>query len=390
MRRPRLLLLAGLLPLAACTSFAAPGTAASTSPSSSSAAPSGTGELAVTDETDLGTPADTVTAARVVVGADGEVSTLLVGAQTASVRTGDASTSVSGTVLSDLVATATGPVGITLTAAAVPADPVLGVLPFGTAGTPNGDGVSPAPVPLSPEQTAPRGLPVYAAPSPDGDVLYVLAESTDGVGAVVVAVDPATGALQDSAAVDTGFADVTALALSGLVVTADGDLVVGLSLDSTDDRAAGGTASPLLRLDADLRPSGRVVDAQPGRQRAPLLALATDDRGEPVALVADPEAGLSLVRPDLDTGTSSTSPVAGPDAGDRAGSLAFADGTAVAGVLDQDSPTVAVARGEDDPVLLALCDEGAGDALAVTAGPAEGTFLVAGTCAGTTRLWTLG
>ncbi len=275
---------------------------------------------------------------------------------------------------------------VTLTAEPAGPDPVLGILPLPSTGTPNGDGVAPAPVPLSPPQTAPRGLPVYAALSPSGDVLYVLAESGDRVGAVVYAVDPATGALQNSAAVDTGFSDVTALTLGGLAVTADGDLVVGLSLDSRDERAAGGTAAPLLRLTPGLRPSGQVVDAQRGSGRATIVGVAADPAGTVLALV-DTTDGLHLVTPDPDAGTATADPLAG-EGQRRGGGLAVQGGRAVATLLDLDAPTVAVQGlgGATGSGTLRLC-EGSGDALAVAA-TAEG-FLVAGTCNGRTQLWEL-
>ncbi|KQS69171.1 hypothetical protein [Modestobacter sp. Leaf380] len=395
MRRPPLLLLAGVLPLTACTSFAASSPAAST-PSGSSATTTATpttpttpaGDLEVLDETDLGTAATGVTAARVVVSPDGTPTTLVVSASTSAVRTGGTTTLVEGTVLADLVATARGTVAVTLTAEAAPTDPVLGVLPLAAAEAPNGDGVTAAPVPLSPEQTAPRGLPVFAALSPGGDVLYVLAESTDAVGATVYAVDPTTGALQDSAEVDTGFTDVTALALGGLAVTGDGDLVVGLSLDSDDPLAGGGTAAPLLRLDADLRPSGVPVDTQEGAERAEVLAVTADAGGGPLAVVSDARSGLRLVDPDLDAGTTTDEQVAGADVATRAGSLAADADRAVVALLDQEQPTVAVVPSDGSPATtLQLCAD-AGDALSVST-TGDG-FVVLGTCDGATVLWTLG
>ncbi len=395
MRRPRLLLLAGLLPLTACTSFAdtapaassgsATSAATSTAPSSS-AAPAG--DLAVTDQTDLGTAADTVTAARVVVDDAGTPTTLVVGAEQATVRSDLTTTSVSGTQVTDLAATATGTVGVTLTADTVSPDPLLGLYLLNASTDANGDGLPGRPVPLSPEQAAPRSLPAYAAASPDGDVLYVLAESSDGVGAEVYAVDPTTGELQDSAEVDTGFSDVTALDLGGLAVTGDGDLVVGLTLDTSDPVAESGSAAALLRLDADLRPSGKPVNAQEGSDRTEVLAVTTDADGEPVALVSDATQGVRLITPDLDAGTSSSRQVTAAQEATRAGSLAAGPGRAVATLLDQTSPTVAVAPLDGSAASTLVLCPGSGDALAVAAS-GDG-FLVVGTCDSGTVLWTLG
>lgn len=389
MTRTRLMPLAGLLCLTAgCTSFADRGTADPTSTPSSSSAPTtstsapATG-LAVTAETDLAVDADTVTGARVVLGPDGSPVTLVLTSTGATVVASGGTTPITGTVVGDLVATDDGPVGVTLTADPVSPDPVLGLFPLGDGQVPDGSGPAARPLPLQPGETAPRGVPLFAATSADGGTLHVLVEDTEAVGATVLALDPGTGEVLDAAEVDPGVADPTALELAGLTPTGDGDLVVGLTLDAAD-----GSASVLVGLDADLEPVGDPVDVQPGDDRAPLVALTADAEGAPVALLDDPAAGLTLVEADLGTGEQASRPV-DADPGTRAAALAVGESGAVVALLDQDSPTVVLApAGGAAPSTLELCS-GTGDALAVTADP-DGGFLVVGTCDGESLLWTLG
>lgn len=389
MTRTRLIPLAGLLCLSAgCTSFAdrdttdpAGSSPSSSAPGTTTSAPS-TG-LAVTDETDLAVDADTVTGARVLLGPDGSPVSLVLTSTGATVVGAGATTSVTGTVVGDLVVTDDGPVAVTLTADPVSPDPVLGLFPVDVGQVPNGSGPAAQPVPLQPGRTAPRGVPLAAATSADGGTLYLLVEDTDAVGATVLALDPGTGEVLDTAEVDPGVTDPTALELAGLTVTGDGDLVVGLTVD-----AAEGTASVLVGLDGDLAPSGDPLDVQPGEDRAPLVAVTTDADGAPVALLDDPAAGLTLVEPDLGTGEQQYRPVdAGP--GTRAAGLAVGEAGSLVALLDQDSPTVVLSPPDDaDPTTVELCT-GTGDALAVTADP-DGGFLVVGTCDGESLLWTLG
>jgi len=386
--RTRLIPLAGLLCLSAgCTSFADRDTAdptstpSSSAPTTSTSAPS-TG-LAVTEETDLAVDADTVTGARVVLDPDGSPVTLVLTSTGATVVASGGTTSVTGTVVGDLVTTDDGPVGVTLTADPVSPDPVLGLYPFDDGQVPNGNGPAAQPVPLQPGETAPRGVPLFAAASADGATLYVLVEDTDAVGATVLALDPGTGEVLDTAEVDPGVADPTALELAGLASTGDGGLVLGLTVD-----AAEGPASVLVGLDADLEPVGDPVDVQPGDDRAPLVAVTTDAEGAPVALLDDPAQGLALVQPDLATGGQESRPLT-TDPGSRAAGLAVGESGVLVALLDQGSPTVVLTPpGDADPTTLELCSS-TGDALAVTADP-DGGFLVAGTCDGESLLWTLG
>ncbi|SDP42947.1 hypothetical protein SAMN05660199_03903 [Klenkia soli] len=363
MRTSRLVAPVAVLALAGCTSFTEDAAApSSTGSGPTTAATSTTGgasaeDLAVVDEVDLATSAGQVTAARVVADADG-YAVLLIGSPSSTVTTPTSVTGLTGGVPTDVALVDGEPLAVVLSADPVSTDPVLGLVPV--AGTTAG------PLALDPQQSAPRGLAVLAAAG--ADVVHLLAEDPDDAAARVLSVDPASGEVQAAADVDPGADDVTSLDLVGLVVTADGDLVAGLDLLTSDGRTSG----RLVTLDDQLEPT-----ADPTEVEGRLLGLTTDDAGAVQPLVADPDGGVRL----------GDQPVGGDELGTRVAGVAAADGTVVTAFLDQDSPTVTV-TGDDDPRTVALCD-GEGDALSV-ASAGDGTFLVAGTCDGEARLWTLG
>jgi hypothetical protein len=184
-------------------------------------------------------------------------------------------------------------------------------------------------------------------------VVHLLVEDADALVTRVLTVDTASGRVRGDVVLDLG-GDPTSIDLVGLAATPGGGLVAGLDVRSADGTSAG----RLVTLEDD-RQQG---DAQ--QLDAPLLALTTD--GAPVTA-----ASLGAEAEDA-----------------RVSGAASTGGTTVVGLLDQDSPTVLVTGQDAYPVTLALCD-GEGDALAVARG-AEGQVLVAGTCDGDARLWTLG
>jgi len=352
-RRPTPLLAAvlGATVLAGCTSSTegtSPGSTSTGSTSTGSTA-AGAGDLAVTGTQDLSVPAPAVTGARVVPTRQGAVVLLTGPTSTVVTTTGSATGSAAGSAAeaaevadlaaSDVVLVDDDPVAAGLTAEPVGGDPVLAL------GAPGDD-----PVPLDPQRAARRGTPVLAAAG--DDVVRLLVEDAEDLAAAVLAVDPATGEVQDGVDLDLGD-DVTALDLVGLAATGDG-LVAGLDVRTAD----GGSTGRLVALDDDLRQTGdpEVLDE-------PLLALTT--------------AGDPVTASDLGAGAD----------GARVAGAATTGGAVVVAVLDRSSPTVLVGGGAGDPTALALCD-GEGDALAVAA--ADDAVLVAGTCDGYARLWTLG
>jgi hypothetical protein len=369
--RVRLLLpVAALTLVAGCASFAdAPaGTASSlgtatTTPTATST--TADGPLAVTDEVDLGRSAADVTGARVAADRDG-YAVLLQGGAGGTVLTPDGATGVTGTVLTDVALVDGDPVAAALTAGAVDPDPAVGVLLAA--------GSTALPTDLAPAVAAPRGLPVLAATG--GDQLFLLAETPDGVGAQVLAVDPATAEVLATADLDLDVDGATAVELVGLVPAGDGGVVAGLGVTTPDEDVV----ARLVELDADLEPVGRASGPE-GR-----LVGLTGDAGTARALVEAPDGTLRLFGPQ-----------GGRERGDLgagsrvAGVAAYSSGAGtvvVTAFLDQPRPTVVVTAPDGDPTTLELCD-GDGDALAVAAA-GDGTFLVAGTCDGDSRLWTLG
>lgn len=349
MRRRLITLPAAALLAAGCTSFADdPGRASSSSAgttASTTSAESG-GELAVVDETDLGTAATGTTTARLAVDGDRHA-VLLVGSPTSTVVTSSSATAVRDALPTDVVLVDGEPVAAALTTDPVATDPVLAVVPVA--------GNTAGPLELDPQQTAPRGIPVLAAAG-DGEVL-LLVEDTDRTGARLLAVDPASGEVREDVDLDLG-EDVTSVDLLGLAATGDG-VVAGVGVLGTD----GATTGLLVRLGDDLRPDG-----DPEETDGELLALTAD--GTPVTTDDD-----GTVRVGGDEVTA--------DLGTRVSGAAVVDGTPVVAFLDQGSPTVAVGT-----EALQLCD-GDGDALAVAATD-DGGVLVAGTCDGDAVLWTLG
>ncbi len=368
----RLLLTATALTLVAGCSSSTEAPAASERASGSAAQATGAspttsagGPLTVTDEVGLGRAAADVTGARLAAGPDG-YAVLLQGGPAGTVVTPDGATGVSGTVLTDLALVAGEPVVVALTADPVSPDPAIGVvLPVGSTALPTD---------LTPRAAAPRGLPVLAAAG--ADRLHLLAEDTDAVGARVLAVDPQTAEVLATAELDLDVEGATAVELVGLVPAGDGGVVAGLAVRTP----SGDVVARLVELDADLQPVGPATGPE-GR----LIGL-TADGGRASALVATPDGGLQLIGPEGAQEIGDLGPVS------RVAGIAVASSgagtTVVTAFLDQPAPTVVRTGpdGESDP--LELCD-GEGDALAVVAA-GDGTFLVAGTCSGEARLWTLG
>ncbi|SDH13036.1 hypothetical protein [Klenkia brasiliensis] len=341
---------AAALLAAGCTSFAdGAGPASSSTPSTTTSTTTSTspaGQLEVVDETELGTAADGVTAARLAAEGD-DRAVLLVGSPTSTVVTADSATAVRDALPTDVVLVDGDPVAAALVADPVATGPLLALVPVA--------GSTAGPLQVDPAQTAPRGIPVLAAAG-DGEVL-LLAEGEDRVSARVLAVDPVTGAVREEVDLDLG-EDVGSVELLGLAATGDG-VVAGVGVHGAD----GTTTGRLVPLGAGLRPDGepREVDGE-------LLALTAD--GTPVTADED-----GTVRVDGEE-------VSG-DLGTRVSGAAAVDGTPVVAFLDQGSPTVVVGTRS-----LQLCD-GDGDALAVAA-TGGGEVMVAGTCDGEAVLWTLG
>ena len=354
MRTPRLVapLVLGAVVLAGCTSFTEGAAGGSTSSSADpttgtgSTTPSASGaDLSVGDTEDLSVSASAVTGARVVTGsgATGGAAVLLTG-PTSTVVTVDGSATdpsdVDDVAATDVVLVDGDPVVVGLAADPVSGDPVVALARPGA-----------APVELDPQRSARRGAPVLAAAG-DG-VVHLLVEDADALVTRVLTVDPSTGRVRGDVVLDLG-GDATSIDLVGLAATSGGGLVAGLDVRSGDGTSA-----------------GRLVSLADGRQQggaqqldAPLLALTSD--GAPIT-----ESSL------------------GDDAADsRVSGAASTGGTTVVGLRDQDSPTVLVIGTDGDPATLALCD-GEGDALALARSGA-GDVLVAGTCDGDARLWTLG
>ncbi|MCO7221562.1 hypothetical protein [Klenkia sp. PcliD-1-E] len=340
---------AAALLAAGCTSFADPAGSTTSSATSPSAGPTtATGqpddELQVVDEVDLGD--GDVSTARLA--ADGEdYAVLLVGSPTSTVLTATSATAVRDALPTDVLLLDGDPVAVALTSDPVAPGPVLALVPVA--------GSTAGPLPVDPQQPAPRGIRALAAAG-DGEVL-VLVEGEDRVSARVLAVDPATGEVRDEADLDLG-EDAVSVDLLGLAATGDG-VVAGVAVRGADGTRTG----RLVTLGADLRPDG-----DPQGTDGELLALTAD--GSPVTADAD-----GTVRVDGEEVTA--------DLGARVSGAAVVDGTPVVAFLDQGSPTVVVG---DRPV--PLCD-GDGDALAVAA-TGDGEVLVAGTCEGEAVLWTLG
>ncbi len=372
--RARLLLLVAAVTLVAgCTSFteessrSASSATTTTATTTTTAVPTGTagGPLAVTDQLDLGRAAADVIGARLAADADG-YAVLLQGRSTSTVLTPDGATSISGSVLTDVALVDGEPVVAALTADVVAPDPAIGVvLPAGSTALATD---------LTPGASAPRGLSVLAAAG--ADQLYLLAEDPDAVGARVLAVDPATAEVLATTDLDLDVDGAIAVELVGLAPVGDGGVVAGLAVTTPGEDVV----ARLVELDTDLQPVGRPT-GPPGR----LVGLTGDD-GVARALLAAPDGGLRLVGGDdpqdvgdLDTGSR----VAGVAAG-----TTDAGTTVVTAVLDQPAPTVVLGEPDGEPTEVELC-AGDGDALAVAA-VGDGTFLVAGTCDGQTRLWTLG